>query len=61
MVETIVYVESTLIDCLLYQGVEISPTNIRTTNGVSAGLEAIAFILADPEDVILVPTPTYSR
>jgi len=45
----------------LGQGVEISPTNIRTTNGVSAGLEAIAFILADPEDVILVPTPTYSR
>jgi len=45
----------------LGKGVEISPGNIRTTNGVSAGLEAIAFIFTDPEDVILIPTPTYSR
>ena len=44
-----------------YQGVEISPGNLRTTNGASAGLEALAFILSDPEDVILIPTPTYGR
>lgn len=45
----------------LGKGVEISPGNLRTTNGASAGLEALAFILSDPEDVILIPTPTYGR
>jgi len=45
----------------LGKGVVISPANLRTTNGVSAGLEALAFILSDPEDVILIPTPTYGR
>ena len=47
--------------CVLVKGVEIRAENLRTTNGVSAGLEALGFILADPEDIILIPTPTYGR
>ena len=35
--------------------------NLRLTNGVSSGLEALAWALTDEEEVVLVPTPTYSR
>jgi len=45
----------------LGRGVTISSENLRATNGVSAGLEVLAFILTDPEDIVLVPTPTYAR
>ena len=41
--------------------VTISPGNLRLVNGVSAGLEALSWILADPGEVILVPVPTYAR
>ena len=30
-------------------------------NGVSGGLEALAWIISDPGDVVIVPTPTYAR
>ena len=39
----------------------VSPDNIRLVNGVSAGLEVISWIITDPEDVVLVPVPTYAR
>ena len=39
----------------------VSPDNIRLVNGVSAGLEVISWIIADPEDVVLVPEPTFKR
>eukprot|EP00090_Calanus_glacialis_P002417 TRINITY_DN11811_c0_g1_i4.p1 TRINITY_DN11811_c0_g1~~TRINITY_DN11811_c0_g1_i4.p1 ORF type:complete len:423 (-),score=100.76 TRINITY_DN11811_c0_g1_i4:67-1335(-) len=39
----------------------ISPSNIRLVNGVSAGLEVLSWILADPGEVVLVPVPTYAR
>ena len=41
--------------------VTISPSNLRLVNGVSAGLEVMSFILADPGEVILTPVPTYAR
>ena len=43
------------------QSVSISPGNIRLVNGVSSGLEVMAWILTDPGDVMLVPVPTYGR
>ena len=39
----------------------VLPANLRAVNGVSAGLEAVGWALADPGQVILVPTPTYAR
>ena len=39
----------------------VSRDNLRLVNGVSSGLEALSFVLADPEDVILVPVPTFAR
>ena len=39
----------------------VSPDNIRLVNGVSAGLEVISWIIADPQDVILVPEPIFKR
>ena len=30
-------------------------------NGVSSGLEVLSWVLADPGDVVIVPTPTYAR
>jgi len=41
--------------------VTMSPGNIRLVNGVSGGLEALSWILADTGEVILVPVPTYAR
>ena len=41
--------------------VPVSPGSLRLVNGVSAGLEALSWILADPGEVILVPVPTYAR
>ena len=41
--------------------VTVRPGNIRLVNGVSGGLEALSWILADPGEVILVPVPTYAR
>ena len=43
------------------QPVRINPDNIRLVNGVSAGLEVMSWILADPGEVVLVPVPTYAR
>eukprot|EP00092_Neocalanus_flemingeri_P016038 GFUD01017358.1.p1 GENE.GFUD01017358.1~~GFUD01017358.1.p1 ORF type:complete len:423 (+),score=120.19 GFUD01017358.1:70-1338(+) len=43
------------------QSVRINPGNIRLVNGVSAGLEVLSWILADPGEVVLVPVPTYAR
>ena len=43
------------------QGVSISPGNVRLVNGVSAGLETLSWVLADPGEVVLVPVPTYAR
>ena len=43
------------------QPVRINPGNIRLVNGVSAGLEVMSWILADPGEVVLVPVPTYAR
>jgi DNA-binding transcriptional MocR family regulator len=45
----------------LAQGQPVSPEHLRMVNGVSAGLEVLSWVLADPEDLIIVPTPTYSR
>ena len=30
-------------------------------NGVSAGLEVLSWVVADPGEVVIVPTPTYAR
>lgn len=45
----------------LAKGAPVSPANLRLVNGVSAGLEVLAWVLADPGDLVIVPTPTYSR
>jgi len=45
----------------LAQGEKLSAENLRTVNGVSGGLEALAWIISDPGDVVIVPTPTYAR
>ena len=39
----------------------VARENLRLVNGVSSGLEALSFVLADPGDVILVPVPTFAR
>ena len=39
----------------------VSPDNVRLINGVSAGLEVLSWIISDPDDVVLVPVPTYAR
>jgi len=39
----------------------VSEDNIRLVNGVTAALEVMSWVLADPGDVILVPVPTYAR
>ena len=46
---------------IMIQSNIISPSNIRLVNGVSAGLEVLSWILADPGEVVLVPVPTYAR
>ena len=43
------------------QGQKLSAENLRMVNGVSGGLEALAWIISDPGDVVIVPTPTYAR
>ena len=43
------------------QGCEVSPERLRMVNGVSCGLEVLSWVLADPGDVVIVPTPTYAR
>merc|ERR1712088_1278569 len=45
----------------LAQGEKLSAENLRMVNGVSGGLEALAWIISDPGDVVIVPTPTYAR
>jgi len=45
----------------LSNGVQIYPENIRVVNGVSSALEALAFCICDPGDVILIALPTYAR
>ena len=44
-----------------HQGQKLSAENLRMVNGVSGGLEALAWIISDPGDVVIVPTPTYAR
>ena len=44
-----------------FQGEEVSSENLRLVNGVSGGLEVLSWVLADPGDVVIVPTPTYAR
>ena len=46
---------------LNHQGEKLSAAKLRMVNGVSAGLEALAWIISDPGDVVIVPTPTYAR
>ena len=43
------------------RGCEVRASNLRLVNGVSAGLEALGWALADPGEVVLVPVPTYAR
>jgi len=45
----------------LAQGEKLSAENLRMVNGVSGGLEALAWIVSDPGDLVIVPTPTYAR
>ncbi|XP_023336360.1 probable inactive 1-aminocyclopropane-1-carboxylate synthase-like protein 2, partial [Eurytemora carolleeae] len=45
----------------LGQGERVDCENMRVVNGVTSALEAIAWTICDPEDIILVPTPTYAR
>jgi len=45
----------------LAKGQKLSAENLRMVNGVSGGLEALAWIISDPGDVVIVPTPTYAR
>ena len=40
---------------------KLSAENLRMVNGVSGGLEALAWIISDPGDLVIVPTPTYAR
>ena len=46
---------------IFVQNEKISQENLRLVNGVSAGLEVLSWVLTDPEDVVLVPIPTYTR
>ena len=43
------------------KGEKLSAENLRMVNGVSGGLEALAWIISDPGDLVIVPTPTYAR
>ena len=43
------------------RGCEVRASNLRLVNGVSAGLEALGWALADPGEVVMVPVPTYAR
>ena len=43
------------------KGEKLSADNLRMVNGVSGGLEALAWIISDPGDPVIVPTPTYAR
>ena len=43
------------------QGQKLTAEKLRMVNGVSGGLEALAWIISDPGDVVIVPTPTYAR